>query len=370
MMNDPFASSRGFRALLVAAALAVLAQTLQWAQALLVPFLLSVFLAVIAASPVAWLRRHGVPNWTAVVLVVVAIMAGVVAVAVFIGRTINEFTSRIPIYTERLQEELMSMSGDLGQRLSLQELFESVEPGAVMNLVSGMLAALSGVLGNAFLIFFTVLFLLLEASGFPAKIQAAFGGSAGTQLYFNRAADDLKHYLSIKTATSLFTGAAVATWAALVGVDFALLWGLTAFLLNYVPNIGSIIAAIPAVLLAFIQLGLASAVVLALGYIVVNLTVGNLIEPRVMGKRLGLSTLVVFLSLLFWGWVLGPLGMLLSAPLTLTIKIAMEAKPSTRWFAVLLGPEIRPTDDPPAPQEERPAEIALSESPESAGEAR
>ncbi|MEM7479582.1 MAG: AI-2E family transporter [Acidobacteriota bacterium] len=350
-MNDPLAPSRALRVLLIAASLAILAVALQWAQALLVPFLLSIFLAVIAASPVAWLRQRGAPNWLAVVTVVFTIMAAVVGLAVFVGRTINEFTSRIPVYQQRLQEELVSLSGEMGQRLSLQEILDSLEPGAVMNGVSLLLGALSGVLGNVFLIFFTVFFLLLEAASLPTKMQAAFGEAGGAQRYFkyfNRAADDLKRYLSLKTAISLLTGTIIALWATLLGVDFALLWGLVAFLLNFIPNIGSILAAVPAVLLAFIQYGLGRALVLTAGYVLVNIAVGNLIEPRIMGKRLGLSTLVVFLSLLFWGWIFGPVGMLLSAPLTLTIKIAMEANPSTRWFAILLGPEIRaePTSSP------------------------
>jgi predicted PurR-regulated permease PerM len=111
-----------------------------------------------------------------------------------------------------------------------------------------------------------------------------------------------------------------------------------AFFLNYVPNIGSIIAAVPAVLLALVQLGLGSALLVAAGYLVINIVIGSLLEPRFMGKGLGLSTLVVFLSLVFWGWVLGPVGMLLSVPLTITVKLALDSKQETRWLGVLLGP--------------------------------
>jgi predicted PurR-regulated permease PerM len=103
------------------------------------------------------------------------------------------------------------------------------------------------------------------------------------------------------------------------------------------PNIGSIIAAIPAVLLAFIQFGLGPAIAVAAVYLAVNGVLGNVVEPRLQGKGLGLYTLVVFVSLLFWGWVLGPVGMLLSAPLTMSVKIALESLPDTRWIAILLG---------------------------------
>ena len=130
-----------------------------------------------------------------------------------------------------------------------------------------------------------------------------------------------------------------------LGVDFPVLWAMLAFLLNYVPNIGSFIAAVPAVLLASVQLGLTEALVLSAGYFAVNTLIGSGIEPRFLGRGLGLSTLVVWLSLVFWGWALGPVGMLLSVPLTVTLRIALENKPETHWIAVLLGPR----DDVPEP---------------------
>jgi predicted PurR-regulated permease PerM len=120
-------------------------------------------------------------------------------------------------------------------------------------------------------------------------------------------------------------------------VDYPVLWGVLAFLLNYVPNIGSILAGIPAVLLGFLQHGSLTALVLISGYAGVNIVMGNLIEPRFMGRGLGLSTLIVFLSLIFWGWVLGPVGMLLSIPLTMIVKIALESNKDTAWISVILG---------------------------------
>ena len=145
--------------------------------------------------------------------------------------------------------------------------------------------------------------------------------------------------MAIKTLISLVTGIFITIWLTIIGVDYPLLWGPLTFALNYVPNIGSIIAALPAVLLAIIQLGLMRALLAAAGYIVINLLMGSVVEPRFMGRGLGLSTLVVFLSLLFWGWILGPVGMLLSVPLTITAKIALDSRDDTRWIAVLLGPE-------------------------------
>lgn len=206
-----------------------------------------------------------------------------------------------------------------------------------MRLVARGLTRLSGMLTNAFLILLTVVFMLLEASNLPTKLHTILGDSSPTLSNFDKIVTDVKRYMARKTLVSLATGFCISIWLAVLGVDFPMLWGLLAFLLNFVPNIGSIIAAIPAVLLAFVQLGLSSALFAALGFLVVNVVIGNVIEPRLMGRGLGLSTLVVFLSLVFWGWVLGPVGMLLSVPLTMTVKIALESNEDTRWLAILLG---------------------------------
>jgi predicted PurR-regulated permease PerM len=156
----------------------------------------------------------------------------------------------------------------------------------------------------------------------------------------------------IKTLISLATGVLIGIWLFILGVDFPILWGFLAFLLNYVPNVGSTIAAIPAVLLAFIQLGLGRAVMATAGYMAVNFILDNVIETRLMGQRLGLSTLVVFLSLIFWGSLLGPVGMVLCIPLTMTLKFACENNRDTRWIAVLIGPETPTESIPPVSNKE------------------
>ena len=155
----------------------------------------------------------------------------------------------------------------------------------------------------------------------------------------------MQNYLAIKTLVSLATGvtAGVLVWA--LGLDFPLLWGLLAFIFNYIPNLGSVLAGVPPVLLAILQLGPGRAVAVALGYLVINTVFGNFIEPTLMGRRLGLSTLVVFLSLVFWGWVWGPVGMLLAVPLTMVIKIALENTEDFHWVAVML--DANPASTPP-----------------------
>jgi predicted PurR-regulated permease PerM len=144
----------------------------------------------------------------------------------------------------------------------------------------------------------------------------------------------------IKTLVSLATGILVGILLYVLGVGYPVLWGFLAFLLNYVPSVGSTVAAIPAVLLAFIQVGLARALIATAGYMAVNFILDNVIETKLMGRKLGLSTLVVFLSLIAWGSLLGPVGMVLCIPLTMTLKFACESNEGTAWIAVLLGPEV------------------------------
>jgi AI-2 transport protein TqsA len=167
---------------------------------------------------------------------------------------------------------------------------------------------------------------------------------------------------------SLATGLAAGLWCLVMDIPYAVLWGVAAFFLNFVPTVGSIVAALPPCLLALVQDGGGSAMILALGYVVINVGISNGIEPRFMGRGLGLSPLVVVLSMIIWGWVLGPIGMLLSVPLTTVVKLALEANEDTRWMAVILGGEIpeqrvsigtRRSLDPPPPSD--PGEVQVSE---------
>ena len=182
-----------------------------------------------------------------------------------------------------------------------------------------------------------VLFLLLELDDISIKVDAILKDFSVNYSYFDEIANRIRHYLSIKTLTSLITG--ILLWIALtiIGVDYAILWGLIAFLLNYIPTIGSFIAAAPAVLFALVQLGFGGALAALIAFVAVNIIIGSFIEPKLMGQGMGLSTFIVFLSLIFWGFVFGTVGMFLSVPLTMTVKIMLEHNPKTRWIAIILG---------------------------------
>jgi predicted PurR-regulated permease PerM len=188
-----------------------------------------------------------------------------------------------------------------------------------------------------FLVFLIMAFMLSEATVFPDKLHYITGDSSTDEDRMAKVVKEVQTYLGIKTVISLATGLLLGGWSYFMGLDFPVLLGLIAFLLNYVPTVGSIIAALPALLLSIILVGTAAhAILVTLGYVVVNTVFGNILEPNLMGRRLGLSTLVVILSLLFWGWAWGPLGALLSVPLTVIVKIWLENTTDLRWVAVLL----------------------------------
>lgn len=306
----------------------------------LVPFLLSAFIAILCAPALMWLESRKVPTTLAVILVVLVVVLTIGGFSVVVATSINDFARQIPTYQASLQEETAAITlwlANHGIEISQQMVKEQINPGRAMDLVRKVVTSFGNVLTDFFLIFLTVLFILFEASSFPAKFRRAMGEQHRSLAAFEQFNDSVKQYLIIKTLVSIGTGLFIGVWLAIQGVDYVVLWALLAFLLNFIPNIGSIIAAVPAVLLAFVQFGLGGAGVTALGFFIVNVVMGNIIEPRYMGQGLGLSTLVVFLSLLFWGWVLGPVGMLLSIPLTMIVKLALETRQESHWLAVLLG---------------------------------
>lgn len=325
--------------LVATASFVIVVAGMRAAAAIINPFLLSVFLAILFTPPLFWLQRKGVPNALAISAIILVLLVVVFLLAVFVGRSVNNFSQQLPVYQQRLSAIMASSLdwlGDLGLDLSKSPLTDYFSPGKAMRMAANLLAGLTGLFTNLFLILLTVIFILVEASVFPKKIQAAFPDPEKTVGQFRTFMESVNRYLAIKTLFSLATGITIWLWLAVLGVDFAATWGMVAFFLNFVPNIGSIIAAVPAILLALIQLGAPSAFLVCLGYAVVNIVFGNIMEPRFMGRGLGLSTLVVFISLIFWGWVLGTIGMVLSVPLTMIVKIALASDEDTQWIAIML----------------------------------
>lgn len=335
-------SFRGMSILVSAAAFVIIIAGINLAQSVVVLLLVSFFLALLGTPPVLWLKEKRIPSGFAVLIVMAGMIIIIILIGAQIGSSFSSFSDELPLLQSRIREQVLELIVLLKSKgLVVKEKFflEYVNPEAIMRLTAGLLSGLSSVLSDLVLILLTVTFILLEVSSFPIKLRAVLGDPKQVFPQFTKFVVDMKRYMVIKTMINLSAGILIAVWMHILGVQFPVLWGFLAFLLHYIPNIGSVIAAIPAALLALVQLGMGSALLVIAGNILIGFIIGNVIEPRLMGRKFGLSTLVVFLSLIFWGSLLGLIGAILCIPLTMTLKFALESNESTRWIAVLLGSE-------------------------------
>lgn len=332
--------SNAARNLVIAASLIVITAGLKLAGDMLTPLLVSLFLSVLCIPPLTRLKQHKVPEGLAIAIVILGATVMVLLVTVIIGRSIAGFESKMPIYRLALDGHVADLFVWLEQhdiRASREELLGEFSSAGILDLVRGVATGLLAALSQIFLVILTMVFMLVEASSFPSKLRRALGDPDAELTDWSAAMVQVQKYVAIKAVVSLATALLATSLTFLLGVDFPLLWGLIAFLFNFIPNIGSVIAAIPPMLLALVQHGPTSALIVGIGYFVINMVMGNMVEPRMMGRRLGLSTLVVFLSLIFWNWVWGPVGMVLSVPLTVIVKIILEHSDQFRGLAIILG---------------------------------
>ncbi len=327
---------------LTLAGVALLLALLRESSAIVVPFLLSLFIAIIAATPLQKLKQRGLSTLLSVVIVIAVVLIVMVLIAMMLGNSATQFNAALPVYEARLDELANQGLGYLtakGIEFDKVGIMRALDASAILSFTNTLISGIGDALSNIFLIVFIVIFMLIEASGFSRKL-AILDGEDGNTILAGAAelVQSVNRYVAAKAVVSLATGTLIWISLEFVGLDFAPLWGFLAFVLNFIPNIGSVLAAVPAVLLAMLQLDLTAVLVVIAIYVVINTVIGNLIEPAIMGQRVGLSVLAVFLSLIFWGWMFGPIGMLLSVPLSMVVKFAAHSNPQTRWFAILLEP--------------------------------
>ncbi|MFV0522014.1 MAG: AI-2E family transporter [Mangrovibacterium sp.] len=324
------------------AALVIVIAGMMAAKAVILPMILALFVSIICMKPIFWLEKKGVPYGLSILITLLFICLIFISLGGVIGTSFSQFVNDLPIYQAQLDAKLSTMLGGLERfdaGINTEELLAKIDPDKLLSLTTSALSEVGGFLSDFFLILLITIFILLEAKIFATKGRLLNHNKYIKASSINKISDEIRNYLFIKTIISIVTGVFIWLWLLLSGVDYPVLWGVVAFMMNYIPNIGSIIAAIPAVALALVQLGWMGALWTGTGYLLVNMIMGNFIEPRVMGKGLGLSTLVVFLSLIVWGFIFGSIGMFLSVPLTIVVKIMLESNESTRWIAIMLGTE-------------------------------
>ena len=319
------------------AAVVIIIAGLISAKAIVIPILLAIFITILTSPLLMWLEDRGLNGSFALLGVVVLLVIVMTLLGLLLSSSLNDFSSNLPMYEAKLRDTIsliLKFAHEQGFEFSNAMVSDLVDPSKMALFASGIIKGFGSALTNGFMILLLVIFMLAEATVLPKKIQAI---NVNASSHVSEFLSNVKQYMKIKSIFSFITGMLVYICLLIIGLDYALVWAVLAFLLNFVPNIGSILAAIPAVLLALVQLGFIGAMEVATVFMIINVVLGSILEPKYMGKGLGLSTLIVFVSLIFWGWVFGPVGMLLSIPLTIMLKLAFQVNPNTQWIAILMG---------------------------------
>jgi len=323
--------------LMVIASIVIILAGVKTASAIIVPFLLAFFLAIILAPFFLWLKKKGLGEVASLVFIILFLILIVTLLISLVGESVQDFSQNIPEYELKLRSNMSSIFTTLdGWNIDIpkKDFMDIFQSSSVMRYIAHTLKSLGSLLTHSFMIILTVTFMLMEISQFTTKLKQT---NSNTLAEVTKINDKIKHYILIKALTSAATGIIIAIVLKVMGIHYAILWGLLAFILNFIPNIGSIIASVPALLMAIVQYDFTMAIGVGILYLVVNVSIGSILEPRILGRGLGLSPLIIFLSLIFWGWILGPIGMLLSVPLTIMMKIALDTQPNTKWVATLLS---------------------------------
>ena len=350
-------NKRPARMVLVLGAVVLVVAGLREAQNFFLPVLLAFFVATVSYPITSGLTRRRIPRWFAVlvtVLVDFAFIAGVVVLGyVLLDDLQTKWNTK---YAGQLYQQVREGSEALAVKLEtmgVEDAKEKIQRSVENNLANlqqirfekiwdlgtGVLGQVVGFFGAAFIFVILTIFMLSEAQSFGRRLQAISEAHGPDFVRMLDATRDIQRYLAIKTLASLVTGflAGLLCWGA--GLDFFLLWGILAFALNFIPVIGSVVAGVPPVILALLASGFPSALLVAGGYLLINNLIGNFLEPIFVGRSLGISILVVVVSVLFWGWVWGPLGMLLAVPLTMILKVVLLGSRDFRWIGVAISSE-------------------------------
>jgi predicted PurR-regulated permease PerM len=347
-MTHFLGQSQVARFMVIALGCIAIVAAMQAISSILNPIFLAVLFAVLFDIPRSWLIKRGMShNMALLVTILGTLLVTIIFIVVMAGTFIN-LTASLADYQQQIQTQMDELGAMLAQYGIDQDTLQSTaqaEQTNPLNVIRYVLGGLLSLLASAILILAYAIFLLIEVSGFPAKLNAAFKPTEPAYRYINEVTTNLRNFLVAQTQVSLITAAGVTLGLWILGVQFAVLWGFVAFLMNFIPYIGSILAAVPAVIVAFIQFGPSGTVLWVIAvYLIINFVVNYTIYPRVMSKGVDLSMFIVLAAMIFWGWVLGPIGLILSVPITAVIKISLESYPGSRWLAVMLGsgPKVEP----------------------------
>jgi AI-2 transport protein TqsA len=329
---------------------------------ILKPFFIAIFLSILVYPAVALLIRFKVPRFVAYFIVFAAIIGIIYFLGVLVSINVSAFAERLPFYEARLTtitEQAIELIRHLmsfdrwgltkGIDLSAIDPFQYISIPKITSYVGASLGSVFNIVGEIFVILIFMVFILMEVDRIPARVTWAYGEENAPEIL--AVADDINvsvmKYLWVKTLINITVGFLTGLVLGIGGIDFYILWGIIAFVLNYIPYVGSLFAVGFPFLMALIQISPLGALVILLCLAAVHFALGNFIEPKVMGRELNLSPLVVLIALAFWGWLWGFIGMVLAIPITATIKIVMEHIPATRNLARFMSDVLEPPAELP-----------------------
>ncbi len=343
----------GGRALLTFASFLVIVMGLKLGASLLVPIACAFFLSILSFPLMNWLMRKGLPHSVSLVLTLLSIVVAL-GLMVYMGSVLTKrLWAEIPDYANKVKTQVDHFGGWLEaqgvkdakvmseQVYDAQAIVDFAKSQDVMKSAAGLVGTTFGTVATFLtslgITLIVMLFILMEAPGTQSRAEVVkhAGGPDFTALL--QSATDIQKYLGVKTLISIATGVLAALWCWMFGLKYPLLWGLLAFIFNYIPAVGSTAAGLPAIIEAFVLQGVGSAIGIGIGYALINFALDSLIQPMLMGRRFGISGLVVVLSVIFWGWLWGPFGMFLAVPLTMMIKVILENTDEFAWISVAMA---------------------------------
>lgn len=326
------------KALAIVVAIVILLAALKAAASIVIPLLLAIAISV-AFQPISKrLARMGLPPIVASVVTILGVLALLAAFGFLTALAARDLAEGAPRYAETFQQLLDDVQSWMKSQDmdALATRVDGVEPGGyVASAIGDVVVALGGVAEVLFNVLILTAFIQVEAHVLSDKLHMILPPASAERT--ESALAEVQTYLRVKFLLSLLNGVLLGGWCWVLGVSNPLLWGVVAFAFNWVPLIGAVIAGIPPFVLATVEIGIGGAVALAAGYVVVNIAVDNILEARLMGRAMDISPLVLMMSLLLWGFVLGPIGALLSVPLTVAVRIFLDHHERTRWIALLLA---------------------------------
>lgn len=340
---------RALLLMLGAAAAVIVIAGLQAGAWLIAPILLALVIVIAVAPLQSWLRRLGVPSWLTVLALVVVIFGLIVGLVFVMIASVGQLVALVPQYSNQIQgltNQVESLLHRLGFDPShAQATASSVDLGKIASAVGGLLSGVSGALTSLVFILALILFLIAEAGGASRRLDAIGEDRPHMVEAMLSFAHGTRRYLVVTAVFGLIVAVLDSIALAIMGIPLVVLWGLLSFITNFIPNIGFIIGVVPPALVGLLVGGWQQALTVVLVYCVLNAVVQSLIQPHFTGDAVGLSTTITFVALLFWAWVLGPLGALLAIPATLLIKaVIVDCDPSARWVDALIGANSPPKD--------------------------